>query len=376
MRIEDMTNLCDNGTFEQDALGARPSDWSSGRVVNNGQRGGLNPSARCLAIPAMIGNSHGTLTRLIAVNPGDQLQIELLYCFANTVGTGSLRVGFMLHNPARAYMGWYHRPPVGRAEHPPARTTVWRRGEWHLTIPPGVGFIRLDFYFSGNGETTNHLFLDNIVVRRRLGGQLIVEGEIRAHHIAARSITADRLTANAITVGFNSLGNTLRLSPTEITFSANGTRAGMLTGNGLEYWWGARDIGRISHNQIVNHPNVRGLNFGLRHTGDYLAFGFLNTPNAPTYTNSMMIDPWGRWSSINGPSRPGVHVLQQLNARQLGTHGFANNQDAEFSVARVNGEDRFFFGSPNRHNGIGFNNHDFFIVARGHWYNITHLRNW
>ena len=198
MRIADMTNLCDNGTFEQDAPGTRPSDWSSGRVVNNPLRVAMNPSARCLEIPARMGNSHGTLTRLIAVNPGDQLQIELLYRFANNLGTGSLRVGFMLHNPARGYMGWYHRPPVGSTVHPPARTTAWTRGEWHLTVPAGVGFIRLDFYFSGNGETTNLLFLDNIVARRRLGGQLIVEGSIRADHIQAGAIEARHIRAGAI----------------------------------------------------------------------------------------------------------------------------------------------------------------------------------
>lgn len=208
-----------------------------------------------------------------------------------------------------------------------------------------------------------------------LNANNITTGFLNAVRIQAGSITANHLAANAITVGFNSLGNTLRLSSTALTFYTGGTRAGMLTGTGIQYWWGNRDIGRIMHNHIVNRPNTRGLSFGLRHTGDYLALGFMNTVHDTVYSNSLLIDPWGRWSGVNGQSRPGVHVLQRLNAHLIGTQGFSRNQNGIFGLLTINGQDCFYIGSPNWHNGLAFNNNNVFLLAGNRAYGIQNLRN-
>lgn len=197
----------------------------------------------------------------------------------------------------------------------------------------------------------------------------ITTGFLNAARIQARSITADHLAANAITVGFNNLGNTLQLSSTAITFNTNATRAGMLTSTGLQYWWGTRAIGGIRHQNHVNNTNIRGLSMHLNNTGDYLAFGRLPTATATTVTTHFLLDPQGNFTNVTGDRRTGIHAWQRLHVHEMGTTNTTGGRN--FVVQNFNAtwngttHQGVYIGSANGNNGIIFASGRLLLQVRG-----------
>lgn len=56
-----------------------------------------------------------------------------------------------------------------------------------------------------NGETKDQIMVKNVIVRKKAGGNLIVDGAITANKISAGAITAEKLNADAITVSSRNL---------------------------------------------------------------------------------------------------------------------------------------------------------------------------
>jgi len=201
---------------------------------------------------------------------------------------------------------------------------------------------------------------------------LIATDAIQARHISGGSITAEKLATNAIQIGFNNMGRTLNLSSSALTFNnvdgSTVTRAGMLTGTGLQFWWGERDIGRISHNQVVNNPHIRGLGFMARPGGDYLAFGW--NRGTDVNTMSMVIDPIGNFPG----TRTGVNMFQRLSVQDMGTRGFTTNRNFFVGVMTINGANRTFIGTSNNYSsGIAFSDSNCFLIDNGVPYRVRDL---
>jgi hypothetical protein len=120
--------------------------------------------------------------------------------------------------------------------------------------------------------TTNHLVAGAITADK------IFAGSVRAVAIAAGAVTADKIAANAITaehiqVGFNSMGNTMNLSPTALTFAGGGALFMRLTGTALSFHHtNGSEIGAFSRGISGSRPVV-----ALRiRTGSDLIFGRVN----------------------------------------------------------------------------------------------------
>lgn len=120
--------------------------------------------------------------------------------------------------------------------------------------------------------TTNHLVAGAITADK------IFAGSVRAVAIAAGAVTADKIAANAITaehiqVGFNSMGNTMNLSPTALTFAGGGALFMRLTGTALSFHHtNGSEIGAFSRGVSGTRPVV-----ALRiRTGSDLIFGRVN----------------------------------------------------------------------------------------------------
>ena len=207
-----------------------------------------------------------------------------------------------------------------------------------------------------------------------LNASSITSGTINANRIGARTITANHLTTNAIQVGFNDMGNVLRLYPQRLEFLSGDIRAGMITESGIQYWYGTRDIGRIAHNQIVDNPNVRGLSFALAYTGDYIALGYKNSSTATVNTASLVVDPRGAWSTRRGStSKPGVHAVQRLYLNLLGTRNYTNVQHFEIGVKRINNVYYTFIGDEGGRNGIAFGSGGLYFLQNGTAYSFSGL---
>gem|GEM_PF-2436696 len=103
----------------------------------------------------------------------------------------------------------------------------------------------------------------------------IAANAVTAEKILARTITADKLTTNAIQVGFNAMGNTLRLTATAITFHRTATARFMsLTGTQLQFYNTSNAlIGGFSQATYNDNGTSRQAVAYFAHTGSVLLLG-------------------------------------------------------------------------------------------------------
>ncbi|WP_324829303.1 hypothetical protein, partial [Qipengyuania zhejiangensis] len=198
--VGDFTNLIDNGTFEDDPTGSTPTGWGSGIVehILNFQQG--NGSARAMKLNARNGsNADAYQQRLIQVKEGDEFYMEGNFRFLNSAGTMRMRIGWREYDHKKSPLSKW----ISVASWDGANQT-FRDISGSVKIPAGVGFIQPWVSFQNNGETTNALYIDNLVLRRKSNVDMIVNGAITANKMAVNSITAaNGALANASIVRLN-----------------------------------------------------------------------------------------------------------------------------------------------------------------------------
>lgn len=140
----------------------------------------------------------------------------------------------------------------------------------------------------------------------------ITTGTLNAIHIAARSITADKLSSDAIRVGLNDFGRNMRLSPNTLEFYDSNTLVGKLTSSGQEYWYGSRFIGHTGQGSKYNDSSVRGIVNQLNYEGDYISWSYKVNSYDSTYTSMFTLDPKGRFTG-----NVGIHMAQPLWVKEL-----------------------------------------------------------
>lgn len=127
------------------------------------------------------------------------------------------------------------------------------------------------FGYSSTG--INGPYRTAITMDGHINADFITTGTLNADIIKAGSITGDKLDINAIQVGFNSMGSTLKIDPWSLNFFNGNNQVLALDQAGLNIWQTGVNIGRIHGNVFINNPSIRGLNFDLNTTGDYMAWG-------------------------------------------------------------------------------------------------------
>ncbi|MCA1025658.1 phage tail protein [Cytobacillus kochii] len=200
--IGDFTNLVDNGTFEDDEanLTNKASGWFNNSpndtvfmVYDQTTWGNKNGSMKTMALLANNSKNVDIIQeRFIKVNEGDELFFEWEYRNHNSAGTGRQIFGVRNYSPSKAHHSW------GVAIITTNKTINWTKVSGSYKIPSGVGYIQPRITFENNGETSNRLYVDNLIVRRKNNSSLIVDGSIGANHIVSNSITAAQLNVNEI----------------------------------------------------------------------------------------------------------------------------------------------------------------------------------
>jgi hypothetical protein len=195
--VADRSNYWENPDFEGDTVGAAPKGLTStsttnARVIAGGSQG----SGKAWELNALsTGNNDHYSTNTFPVEPGDQYYVRMDYKFLNTAGTANAAVGFRTYGPTKAGLSW-----AGIATTGSARPLTWTTHPGAIyTVPAGTYFLQPWVTFSNNAETTNRFHLDDIVIRRMSGGELIVDGAIIATKIATDAVTSEKIIANAIT---------------------------------------------------------------------------------------------------------------------------------------------------------------------------------
>ncbi|WAA10845.1 phage tail protein [Fervidibacillus albus] len=176
--VGDLTNLVLNGTFEDDEVAevTLPVGWSASRpsyvgVVNHEDWQYQNGSKNIVEIRACnIGNVDFVQDRMIPVQEGDILYFEMEYRNLNNQGTGKVNFGVRNWTPKKEHHSW-SGPSETLGIDP--KTFVWKKASGFYTIPSGVGYVQIRITYKKNGEETNALYLDNIVVRRVTDGALV-----------------------------------------------------------------------------------------------------------------------------------------------------------------------------------------------------------
>lgn len=129
---------------------------------------------------------------------GDKFYVEAMVL--TSVGTpdlGSVRMLFVLNDGSVVY-------PVDSRTNAPS--TGWHKEYGYFTAPANTKLAQI--YVEGNSTTGAYqLRFDALYARRRLTGEIIVDGTLTAAHIVAGSITGDRLTAGTITTGLLAAGS-------------------------------------------------------------------------------------------------------------------------------------------------------------------------
>lgn len=165
--------------------------------------------------------------------------------------------------------------------------------------------------------------------------------------LAAGTITADKLSANAIMLGFNSLGNTLQLTPTTLAFYSAGNMTGRISEDGFEFWYGSRKIGRIGETSKKGDASVRGIAMDLETTGDFITWGYKQKSTDDSFTTLLTLDPKGKMTGNSG-------VIAGTNLNMKGNYIYETNLlqtneinawNGSISLTKLPGEKLIFAGT-------------------------------
>lgn len=185
--ISDWTNYWSNPDFEGDGSGASPRGMTSATTHRVKDISGMNTgngSNRALEIDARSGANNDVYDlNTFAVKPGDQFYVRFQGRHLNTVGTGATGLGFRSYDAKKVAVTWARVADFGAR-----KTTAWEEIEGVYTVPAGTYFLQPWATFANNAETTNKFYVDNVVIRRMAGGELIVDGAIDGMVITGATI--------------------------------------------------------------------------------------------------------------------------------------------------------------------------------------------
>ncbi|MFK3938948.1 phage tail spike protein [Alkalihalobacillus sp. NPDC078783] len=210
--ISDFTNLIVNGDFEDDPVREVPNGWfaatnnapGNGYVSDMSAWSGGNGSVKCFTLNGSPnGNVEYHWDKLIPVTPGE----ELFYSFrkrhnSSTAGTNTCGLSVRRYDQARNHhsYGGFH---INSDKH-----TGWREYSGTWVVPAGVYYIQPRAYVQTEaGTTSNMMHIDDIVIKKKATGELIVDGSIEARHIKADTITANSGIIATAAIGTAAIAN-------------------------------------------------------------------------------------------------------------------------------------------------------------------------
>jgi len=203
---------------------------------------------------------------------------------------------------------------------------------------------------------TRQFFVRDISLMPMIGGTLIENNAITTDKIAAGAITAELLATNAIQVGFNRVGNTLRLQPNSLEILEGTTLRSRLGATGLSIFHNNGDVA----GQMIWSPHGGGHTHGIQLLAARNSNIWMTTMEGRTSGNSIIkltldgntgvLDLWDvrlrNSLDVNGQAFSGnarftgagdvsVDVGKVLRVATLGTAGFATNTQTSLNSITV-----------------------------------------
>ncbi|MEW6905540.1 phage tail spike protein [Trueperella pyogenes] len=233
-----------------------------------------------------------------------------------------------------------------------------------------TGAITSDKLTVANGFIKTAMIADSAITNAKiatLDAAKITTGTLSAGRIAANSITADKLATNAIQVGLAGWTQSIRISPTQISWYDGTTLEGTITSSGMKFYYGTRHIGDVGRRQKKDAPTVQGIINHLAPGGDYTAWTYQETTTSDSYTY-FTFDPKGKFYGQRG-----IHMGADLR-----THGykFYTNGHRFVTLEDVTLGTRGTFpgwsGSGGRAQVV-FTSNDLMIVTNNTYYSMTSI---
>lgn len=231
-----------------------------------------------------------------------------------------------------------------------------------------AGAITSDKLTIANGFIKTAMIQDAAITNAKianLDAAKITTGTLAAGRIAARSITADKLAANAIQVGLAGWTQSIRITPTQISWYAGTTLEGTITSAGMKFYFGSRHIGDIGRRQKKDAPTIQGIINHLAPGGDYTSWTYQEATTSDNFTY-FTFDPKGKFYGQRG-----IHLGADVR-----THGykFFTNGNRFVALEDITLGTRGTFPGWSGNGGraqIVFSSNDLFIVTNNTYYNMS-----
>ena len=193
--IGDISNLIIDSNVQDEAYWNIPANVYLSKTYGEGISAAKSKGAFIVSPPTSTSTATFITTNLIPVKPGEEFfakaTIGATHSHSSRV---SLQVLDKDSNPiASQFSGTY-------------TGTAFSDVEVSATIPTDGRYIKLFLSVLPNGYASNHVVFSGPVLRRKNGGELIVDGAITAAKISANSIGTNHLVANAVTAGIIAAG--------------------------------------------------------------------------------------------------------------------------------------------------------------------------
>lgn len=233
-----------------------------------------------------------------------------------------------------------------------------------------AGSITSDKLTIANGFITTVMIKDAAVTSAKiaaLDAGKITTGTLSAARIGAKSITADKLATNAIQVGLAGWTQSIRISPTQISWYDGSTLEGTISSSGMKFWYGTRYIGEMARRAHKDKPDVQGIVNQVAYRGDYVAWTY-QTISGGDYFTCLTLDPKGRFYG-----KAGIHLGADLR-----TNGYkfytTDSRYITLQDVTLSGKGTYAgWASSNGLAKIAFHTYDLMVVTNGSYYNMTRL---
>lgn len=233
-----------------------------------------------------------------------------------------------------------------------------------------AGSITSDKLTIANGYIQSGMIKDAAITSAKiayLDAAKITTGYLNAARIASRSITADKLTANVIQVGLAGWNQTIRISPSQISWYDGNSLQGRITSQGMQFWYGDRYIGEFARRAHKDKPDVQGIVNQLAYRGDYVAWTYQKSTNGDYYT-CLTLDPKGKFYGSAG-----IHLGSDLRTNGYKFFTGGNRYVTLQDVALQGRGTHPGWVGPTSLSKVVFHTYDVMVVTNGSFYNMTRL---
>lgn len=208
--ITDFTNLVPNNTLaDADYWWFDPnvSLITTGLPSNATTKGNIQITADITAHRyALAGNAPNNL---IPIEEGEEYHIAASFRASGSAPYATPRFAIWYYDGAGNYIS------SSSATGPVRTNTGYAPFETFFKVPTGVGakYARFGFGRMFDVNQNGSMYIENPVVRRKYGGNLVVDGSIKTNHLDSESVTTDKLGAKAVKASHIEIADFTNLVP-------------------------------------------------------------------------------------------------------------------------------------------------------------------